>query len=276
MNRLFRAPVVALLALLVNVTNAQDVRKRAVDIVESSSRDRIEMRSRLSETERLEIVAELKKMLAQPEYHKEPLRYGLAFLDDDESLRLLVGEFVANDAAGYAPLAAMQNPRVITMVAPEFYRDEPMSMGASDVIVIPVSYRAAELAVKVLAETPAFHEHTQTWAQSLRGLTFTEVRQLIRPWWKENERFFREKNYKAVRPGPPPPRDPYAEEKAVVVAPPSTLQSPNASALPSSPTPLPAERPVASSGTSWLGYAVAGALALLLAAAIFLSTRRRH
>lgn len=277
MNCHFRYLPFVCFALLASLLKAQDAQQRAIDFVGASYSERIKLRDGFSETERQEVIKEIKRKLALPEYHKEPLVRGLAFLGDEEALQELARDFIARDSAGPDGLAQMQSPRLIELVAPEFYREELEIMGGGDVVILPPSFRAAKLAVKTVAATPAFNAETRQWAEGLRGLTGTEIRVLVRPWWRANEQFFREKNYTAVRPGPPRPRDPYAtQQPAVLVPPPAAPATPPAGATPSSLAPPAVEKPSPLSRTPWLGYVVAGALALLLAAALYLSTRRRE
>lgn len=265
-------------ALLTNVVSAQDPSEGTIQFLGSSPAQRITLNETLSAREKDAIVIELKGMLATPGWGKPALTESLAFLGDEAALQQLVREFLENDATGPGVLGTMQNPRIIELVAPSFFGEEPWRYGG-DVFLIPRSYRAAELTVELLASSPAFNAEVINWARGIKGLTTTELRALIRPWWKENEKFFREKNYKAVQPGPERPRDPLAYLKSGVEAPPSSSSPTATPALPIfTPTPL-ASAPVASATetsvpSAGLLWTIAVAAVALLAGLLFFWKRR--
>jgi hypothetical protein len=110
----------------------------------------------------------------------------------------------------------------------------------------------------------------------LRGIDDRELRDLIRAWWRANEKFFQEKNYSAVRPGSPPSRVLPLQTVVTVPVPGGTPIYKVVDIPAATPNPPTTEKPAPASQTPWLGYTMAGALVLLLAAALYLFTRRRE
>ncbi len=255
--------------------------RAANDLSEQASRFAFylnpEARSRavegMSLDEKQKLIAEMRVAAQNESSSNHMITAAMATLGDEPSLQRLVREFLEDDAQSPYLLGPMRNPRIIEMVAPEFFREEPMRMEIGDIIVVPRSYRAAELAAELLADSPAFNGEVINWGRTVRALTFTERRDLIRPWWKENENFFREKAYKAVQPGPAPPRDPFEVGDPDVPA----ERAPSAAAveLPVAvaavPVPPQAKSPASSDGLLW---AAAAATLALLAVRFFFWRRR--
>jgi hypothetical protein len=52
-----------------------------------------------------------------------------------------------------------------------------------------------------LRHATIFRDDVLQWAKRTNVYALPELRGIVRDWWRENERFFKEKNYKAVKPG---------------------------------------------------------------------------
>jgi hypothetical protein len=223
--------------------------------------------------------ATLRKQIAQRREEnpagKQAYTAALALLGDEESLRALVGEFLENDGASPGILGDSENPHVIELVAAQFFRNEPMKLTGGDVVVLPPSYRAAELAVEVLAKSPAFNADVINWARTVSGLTWSEKRDLIRPWWKANAQLFDARDYKAVQPGPNPPRDLFAIERPVDATGPRTTGqlavTPPPFVVKQQPSPAPAPTPSMTS----LVIGAAACFAILAGLLLFWKRRRQ-
>lgn len=147
-----------------------------------------------------------------------------------------------------AALAVSANPRVIEILAPELFRDEPAfspTRRSSDVLLNEgsLSGECARIIWVILSESPEFSGEVTNWARRVDDLRQTnwgplkELREVLLEWWPENEQFFKERNYKAVQPG----RDVFSQETKVakpldLPAPPDGISalgnSPNVSASP--------------------------------------------
>ncbi len=103
-------------------------------------------------------------------------------------------------------------PEVIPMVAPRIFVDEPYvftSFGDNGGTV-PKSYGCTGLIRWTLETSPVFSDEVRKWAKVHFGVQTQLLLPVMRQWWKENEPFFKEKNYRAVKPG----IDIYTAEKA--------------------------------------------------------------
>ena len=240
-------------------------------MTELSNEQRAQEVASLSQEEKIRRIDEIKSRAKRNPAGKRGYAINLAFYGDEEAIQQLVRDFLEDDGQSPYLLVPMQNPHIIDLVAPEFFRDEPMQISGGDVLLMPPSFRAAELAVELLANSPAFNGEVINWARSLRGLTWSERRALVRPWWKENEKFFREKNYKAVQPGPPPPRDPYAIDRPKVPAPAATVAAPASMPVSTTPIATASDTSTPSSAFLWTGAGVS--VALLVGLAIFWKRR---
>ncbi len=254
--------------------NAQEISEQATNFAFGLKPDeRAREAALLSPSDKERLVGEMQDAAKTNPAAKHGYTVAMATLGDEESIKQLVSEFIGNDGASPGLLAPMQNPRIIEMVAPEFFRDEPMRLTGGDVVIVPRSFRAAELAVEILANSPAFNSDVINWARTVRGLSWSEKRELVRPWWKANEQVFREKNYKAAQPGPEPPRDPFATEHPE--APQEAAMPAQSRATPTPVRPVPAvavtESPTPSAAFLWTG-AVA-AIALLVSLVVFWKRR---
>ncbi|MDB6173373.1 MAG: hypothetical protein JWL59_2684 [Chthoniobacteraceae bacterium] len=238
-------------------------------ITELTNEQRSREASSLSTGEKLRRIRELRACSLENPSGKNICRLMMAWLGDEESLLQLIQEFIQNDATGPGVLGIMQNPHIIDLVAPAFFGEEKWESGEGDVFYIPRSYRAAELAVAVLDNSPAFNDNVTNWARTLRRLTSSELRAIIRPWWKQNEKFFHSMNYKAVQPGLSPAQDlastKYSDAAPVATTAATPISTPASSVVSADESPAPS--------TKMLWIAVAVAMALLATVLVF-STRR--
>ncbi len=148
----------------------------------------------------------------RPITHREELLY----LGDPEIVAKTVAASLASDPlqpdlAGQELYKAAL-PEVIPMVAPRIFVDEPYvftSFGDNGG-TIPKSYGYAGLIRSTLEKSPVFGDEVRNWAKLHWRVTSQQLLPVMRQWWKENEPFFKEKNYRAVKPG----IDIYTAEKA--------------------------------------------------------------
>ena len=178
------------------------------------------------------------------------------------------------------------NPRVLEMVAPELFREEKYEVRGGDAPFGPLSYDAAGKILELLGRSPYFNGEVISWAQRNRDRYDIVQREMMRDWWKENEKFFKAKDYKAAVPGwEIPPFDHRDELRKLLKdrglsgeaksepAPPPTQIVESPAASPSPPHPLPA----AQSPTHQFDpptLAVAGGLVLILIVSFLLYRRK--
>ena len=180
-------------------------------------------------------------------------------LDDEETIKRYADAYLKDrrfSGAGLFPTC--QNPRVIELIAPAlFIEDGWVTRGPE----LAQSFASSVLILRMLGTTPGFDSEVINWARRLppQIKTYTDVREVMRDWWRENERFFKERNYQAVQPGRDIKRVAEADVAAEVPAGPTTTSKPVsprsmpvASTLGESPTP--------SAAFLWTGAGVAIAL----------------
>jgi LPXTG-motif cell wall-anchored protein len=146
----------------------------------------------------------------------------------------------------------------------------------------------------MLPKTPGFSSEVQAWAEKVYHTgVVTEKKEIMREWWRQNERHFQTGNYQAVQPGRIP--SPASEWESIQVPPhgfvvqrrktslaPATLASttPVVPAFTPSPPPAPAVTPlplpVTSAGSATEATAIAAMATLLAAATALLLLRRRR
>jgi hypothetical protein len=96
---------------------------------------------------------------------------------------------------------------------------------------------------------------------------------LVRPWWKANAPFFQAKNYKAVQPGSPPPRDPFETNRRATASEPGTSAVSSANRMPPARVPGPHVGQSASPPVTWLMIGAFAAIAVV--AGILYASKRR-
>ena len=166
-----------------------------------------------------------------------------------------------------------QSPELIPMIAPGLSNQDPVAIGYG----IPLSSAAATAILHVIANTDAFSAETRIWAQAVPAQIEPSVEgrleyiEMMRNWWRENERHFQAKDYAAVKRGAPlsepkPPEDtepPAASEPLPTV--PTVPTPPSPSAVVSIP----------SDSSPYIIPVAIGLSALLIAATIFIFRRKK-
>lgn len=127
----------------------------------------------------------------------------LLLLGDAEEQRKAVEEFYVA-RSGVPGLYELGEPWAIEAVAAELFREEKFTTGGSDLVRVPISFATADLIVRNLQNSDIYSDKVLAWSKRLNPDDWIGPLPIIRDWWRENERFFKEKNYKAVQPG----RDP--------------------------------------------------------------------
>lgn len=174
----------------------------------------------------------------------------------------------------YTNLARLGEPWVIEEVAPDLFREEEIPPARGDLPELPISHGSAALIVANLRQASIYREEVLQWAKQTNLHDQPAIRGVMRDWWRENERFFKEKNYLAVKPGralePLHPVLPDAQPK------PLSVQSGNPQPPPpqSAPaTPLPS--PESNSARHWSTTAIITALLAFLGIGLWLLKQRR-
>lgn len=194
-------------------------------------------------------------------------------LGDEETVKRFAEAYLRDsDFYGATGFPTCQNPRVIELIAPAIFREE--NWVAKGPYLAP-SVSTAQLMVEMLGRTPGFQGEVIDWARKLpsQSTTLTDLREVVREWWRANEQFFKEGNYQAVKPG----RELAKEEPKVEQppGPPAALAS-TSSQQPARPSASPAVVPVAESSPSSPGLlwtAAAAAVALLVGLLVFWKRR---
>jgi hypothetical protein len=203
----------------------------------------------------------------------------LLYLGDGEQRKKAIAEF-RRQRFFDAVLVKLGEPWVVEELAPEMFREEEFTnLVQGDILNYPLSYGVAGLIIANLQNATIYSDEVLQWAKRTSPHALPQLRAAMRDWWRENERFFKEKNYRAVRPGHDVPLE---ETKfaatPVQAAPLASLQG--ADETPLLPAPTRVSRPAASAPTleppppGGLLWAVAAAAVALLAGLVFFWKRR--
>lgn len=168
---------------------------------------------------------------------------------DDEAIARAARAFPDN----FDSLRRSIQPKVIPAIAPKMFSNEPYQLLGSDNVTDPPSFMAAGACQDVTQHSPYFSAAVNKWAASWEfyGLHATpeEYRQMMRDWWKANEKYFVAGNYAAVQPGPPlPPQRIQTPTPAPYALPTPFLQE---TASTPSPKPVPSITPSATKQSTW-------------------------
>ena len=173
------------------------------EIGNSSAETRVKRGRQLDPAIRQAIIEQLRLKANETEVPDSTRAYFSDFLFDlgDETTIINYAErYNAGDTSVAGSFPYCQNPRVIELIAPVMFHDEGwVTQGPH----LAPSFSTAQLILQILATTPDFNSEVINWARRLPGQikTFLDVRDVMREWWRANERFFKERNYKAVQPG---------------------------------------------------------------------------
>lgn len=202
------------------------------------------------------------KKHTDPEAHD----YQLLQVGDEPTIERYIKEFeyTGMNMTGF-PRASGQ-ARFIETFAPAMFREEPLVFSEGDTPgAAPLSYGVTCNIIQLLRESPQLSPEVRHWAFSLNPDDLERNRTLLRKWWKENEKQFKERNYIAVKPlqeqSPPP----------LLPDNPSPPANDNRHTLPATPASAPVAAPEPSSLPAILITALCVAL---LAAALWLAARR--
>ena len=139
-----------------------------------------------------------------PQYEDELLRLG-----DPEILSEAVSKVLHSepDSPDFVPvyerLLWAARPESISMLAPGMLIDEPFTVKPTGDTgaVFPKSYILPVGILDIIGDSPAFSEEVRAWARRNAGTDSREKLSMMRQWWKDNESFFRNKEYRSVRAG---------------------------------------------------------------------------
>lgn len=178
----------------------------------------------------------------------------------------LTGSFISSFV-----LRTSKDPEIVTKIADLLWREEG-GVNAPDVQVSNAAYLSAAVIREVAVKVMDFDPRVRVWIVSLKSASESTALELLRDWWKANEKAFREKRYGDVKPGAKPPEDPQDTRMAEVTQP---LPSPENSARKQN-TQSGAQVAVTSGSESpvWLLWG-GGALAFAAAVATLILWRRK-
>ena len=175
-------------------------------------------------------------------------------------------------------LVELGEPWVIEELAPELYREEPFAnFIEGDILNYPLSYGVAGLVIANLQNATIYPDSVLQWAKRTSPHALPQLRTAMRDWWRENAQFFKERNYKAVKPGREVAlveNKPAAHPAGVKRAAPESrslppyangVPSPNVSAAPTEE----ATHEFTSTSSEWTFAAIAAGCLVLLGALIF-------
>ena len=101
-------------------------------------------------------------------------------------------------------LVRLGEPWVIEEIAPDmFLEEEILTVPRSVRSDPPISYGAAGLMIANLQNATIYRDEVLQWAKGISPYNQPAIRGVMRDWWRENEHFFKKKNYQAVKPGRP-------------------------------------------------------------------------
>ncbi len=166
-------------------------------------------------------------------------------------------------------LVKLGEPWVIEELASELFLKEEITEQEGDIPNPPISYAVASLIIANLQHATIYRGEVLKWAKQTNPYDQPALRSVMRDWWRENERFFKEKNYQAVKPGRP-----LALPAPVQSEPPNNSLPAQPGTLPPASAPSPSPQP--SSTNHWPPPGVIACLLALLGAGIFwLQSKRR-
>ncbi len=222
------------------------------------------------------------------QYSKDPDDYTMLLrLGDERTIRWVANIYQERHAAGigydFSPeMERSAQPALVPLLAPNFFLDD-----GSDVVwksdediayqVRPFSIYSAHIALQIISKSESIAPSVREWAIDINAHIDNDPtigRNILREWWRANEHFFAEKNYKAVRPGRemPQPKGELAasaipEEPATHIAVPT--------AIPAFPSGEISKRPADATTFTWMIWTAAGtALAATIIIVLFRTTPR--
>lgn len=202
------------------------------------------------------------KKHTNPEAHD----YQLLQVGDEPTIERYIKEFeyTGMNMTGF-PIASGQ-ARFIETFAPAMFREEPLVFSGGDTPgAAPLSYGVTCNIIQLLRESPQLSPEVRHWALSLNPDYLEKNRTLLRKWWKENERRFKEHDYLAVK--TPQEQSP----PSLLPDNPAPSANDNRPALPAPAAATPATVPEQSSLPAIL---ITTLCAMLLAVAFWLAARR--
>jgi len=147
--------------------------------------------------------------------------YVMISLGDPQARKDAVAEF-RFIRSNSPKLVRLGEPWVIEELAPDMFLNENNTEDVwASITRLHPSYAATSLIMENLHNSTIYRDEVLQWAKRINIYDVRPLRPVMRDWWLANERFFKEKNYKAVQPG----RD-------------LAIQQTNASPPPMQPTPV--------------------------------------
>jgi hypothetical protein len=244
----------------------------------------------LSDDERAEALAYYRARAESASHIGSEIRDYLFLLGDEEEIEMAFEDYKdrLNGTRVSQLLAVSGDAKWIERMIEPVFVDEPLeTIVAGDTGYEPFSLRNARDILKLAGNSPDFNSDVINWARRAPRLILdlSEIRDMVREWWTENEEAFRRKEFKAVKPGPDytdrsakraEARGWAFNDRLAAFFPPAPSATPNE--IPSTPPPAVIAQVPASTATaqndSWLGFAIAGGCALLLALAVWMQARR--
>lgn len=216
---------------------------------------------------------------------KDDVLLALTVIGDRDARKLTVVA-VTKEPRGHLgrSLARAGNPILLPDMAPVLFVEEEMrNIGSEDGWAFPSSYTIGLTILETLGNSGLFNEEVINWARRFKGeMPTPEIRDIMRDWWKENEKLILDENYKAVKPGRDLAIPPVVTETVVVPidAPPSATPSP--AAAESAKTEKPPEAPVETrqvspaKSNSWLAFGILGGCIALLIMGVMAARPRQN
>ncbi|MEA3210139.1 MAG: hypothetical protein QOE70_3196 [Chthoniobacter sp.] len=144
----------------------------------------------------------------------------LFFLGDAQSRKIELDNY-AEGNGNHDLFVQSADPRLVEALAPLLFRNEeytimwrpdlsaPRGPVEDFVTRLPPSFDATLTIHDILCVSPAFGAEVINWAQQLKDEATKRVganqakalRPIFRDWWRENEPFFKQQNFQAVKPG---------------------------------------------------------------------------
>ena len=142
--------------------------------------------------------------IQSPEYRDRLLRLG-DLETVTETVATVMQAEVESSAFEYAfsHLLDAGRPETVAMLAPRVFVDEPYVNAPADDSGSGYrkAYRFAAGILRIIEISPAFSDSVRHWARDNQLANGQSMLPMVRTWWKENEQFFKNGDYRTVRPG---------------------------------------------------------------------------
>ena len=178
-----------------------DVDAEIIRFCQANYEKRNEIVRHISEAQRIEFI---KWVHIWQEYDGVKDDEMLMQLGEEATMQKIASRLLSNDpilvaSVSLPAIKACESPRLIELIAPAIFVEEDHTENHEWL----VSTDTEQAIRQMLAKTPGFNSDVINWARNNDnfGLPLEEL-YIMRQWWKENEKHFKERNYLAVQPGP--------------------------------------------------------------------------